>query len=199
MKARTFALSLIASSVLSCAMIAPAMAQPDDTPGIDQVQRQVHARIQAGVASGDLTAREAQELRQREREIELREARMKRDGVATRNERQQLRQDLAKLNAEVDRKLANRQVAVSYETHGPGFEGQQRKIHARIENGIASGLITPREADNLFAKERQLQRQEAAFRSDGQLSKGEHNILQRDIAMLSDDVDRLLTNNPRRR
>lgn len=77
------------------------------TPGIDQRQDQIGKRIDAGVRSGRITAREARKLHERERDIERRETRAKANGVVTPRVRQQLRDDLAALNTEVDRMMDN--------------------------------------------------------------------------------------------
>lgn len=59
------------------------------------------------MCSGRISEHEAHQLRRREREIERREAYFKSDGVATQQERQQLRDELAALNDEVDWMMRN--------------------------------------------------------------------------------------------
>jgi multidrug resistance efflux pump len=59
------------------------------------------------VRSGRINKREASKLHQREREIARHEARAKANGVVTPQEREQLRNELAALNAEVDRMMRN--------------------------------------------------------------------------------------------
>jgi len=83
----------------------------DKTPGIDNRQFQIGKRIDEGVRSGRITDREARKLHEREREIERRETRAKANGNVSQKERQQLRDDLASLNAEVDRMMSNGQNA----------------------------------------------------------------------------------------
>jgi hypothetical protein len=82
-------------------------SQADSTPGIDQREMQIGQRIDEGVRSGRINKREAGKLHQREREIARHEARAKANGVVTPQEREQLRNELAALNAEVDRMMHN--------------------------------------------------------------------------------------------
>jgi len=83
--------------------LSPAMAQGTSTPRIDQAQQAISARIQQGLTSGHITPSEARELYRRDRDIEIRESRFKSDGTVTAQERQQLRADLDRLNADVER------------------------------------------------------------------------------------------------
>jgi polyhydroxyalkanoate synthesis regulator phasin len=77
------------------------------TPGIDNRQNNISQRIDEGVRSGRITQREARRLLNRERNIAQHEATYKRDGVVTPQERRQLRDELARLNADVDRSMRN--------------------------------------------------------------------------------------------
>jgi hypothetical protein len=108
--------SLLASALFAGLGSAPVMAQYGGgvysqgdtyTPGIDRAQQAIGARIQQGLASGQITPPEAQALYQREREIALRENRFKADGHVSHQERQQLRDELAALNDEVDWMMRN--------------------------------------------------------------------------------------------
>lgn len=77
------------------------------TPGIDNRQLNISARIDEGVRSGRLNRREARRLHNRERAIARHEAAYKRDGVVTPQERRQLRDELARLNANLARMMRN--------------------------------------------------------------------------------------------
>ncbi len=78
-----------------------------NTNGIDNRQLNIGARIDEGMRSGRITQREARRLQNRERAIARHEAAYKRDGVVTPQERRQLRDELARLNADVDRMMRN--------------------------------------------------------------------------------------------
>jgi hypothetical protein len=107
MNTKLITLSLIASAAFACMGVAPAMAQ--NTPAVDNAQRMVHARIVQGTRSGHITRREADRLFAKEKQITRHEARFKSDGRITTAERQTLRNEIASLSSEVERKMSNRQ------------------------------------------------------------------------------------------
>jgi hypothetical protein len=63
-------------------------------PGVNARQRNQHDRIAQGVRSGSLTKDEAKGLRDEQRTIRQEERQYKSDGMLTREERKDLRQDL---------------------------------------------------------------------------------------------------------
>jgi septal ring factor EnvC (AmiA/AmiB activator) len=197
MKMKSMTLSFVAATLLTGFGVLPAMAQSTFTPGIDRQQQEIRAQIQQGVASGRITQQEAQELYKRERDIQFREIRIKNDGRATEQERDSLRRDLDAMRADVDRKLNNNRVAGRPGDNTPGIDNREADIHARIENGIASGRITRTEAKRLHQRERDIQRREAKFKSDHRINPVERDKLHRDLDKLSQDVDRLLNNERR--
>ncbi len=77
----------------------------DNTPGIDNRQADISERIDEGVRSGYISRRDARRLERRERGIARQEARFKRDGVVTPQERRQLREELNALRDDVERLL----------------------------------------------------------------------------------------------
>ena len=107
MKIKSFALSLVAATLLAGAGIAPVMAQGTYTPGIDNRQDNLRSRIQQGVRSGQITQREASRLYQRQRRIAQHEVHAKSDGSVSRRERSKLNRELSALRADVDQKLTN--------------------------------------------------------------------------------------------
>lgn len=78
------------------------------TPGIDNRELEISQRIDEGVRTGRISQREAARLHQRERRIERHEAQFKSDGVVTKQERRQLRNELTALRDEVERMMNNR-------------------------------------------------------------------------------------------
>jgi hypothetical protein len=194
MKTRSITLSLIAAAAIAGFGVTPAIAQHPHTPGIDNAQQDIHGRIQQGIASGLITRHEARNLFEREREIQVREARMKSDGRATSHERRQLRQDLDDLRADVERKIANGRFANRRDNGPPEIDNAQAQIRMRLEQGIRSGQIDRREGEILAAKERMLRRHEAAFSSDGFISGRERQQLREEVAMLNQDIDRMMSN-----
>lgn len=197
MKSKLLSASLLASALFAGFGMAPAMAQGTNTPAIDRAQQAVSARIQQGMASGQITPSEAQVLYRRDREIEIREGRFKANGSASPQERQQLRADLDALNAEVDRMMSNRNVRGPY-NNTPGIDNSEFNISQRIDEGIRSGRITPREARRLHDRERAIQRHEAAFKSDGVVTQQERRQLRGELTALRDELERMMRNDRRR-
>jgi hypothetical protein len=169
------------------------MAQGTHTPGIDQTQQAISARIQQGMASGHITPSEALALYRRDREIETRENRFKANGQATPQERLQLRTDLEGLGAEVERMMANRDRVAP---PGPvnGIDKRQFNIGERIDEGVRSGHISPREARRLHSRERDIARHEASFKRDGVVTSQERRQLQDELSRLHDDMQRMMHN-----
>lgn len=199
MKSKFLTVSLLASALFAGLGFAPAMAQGVNTPGIDQAQQAISARIQQGLASGHITPSEAQVLYRRDQEIAAREARFKSNGVATPQERQQLRADLDGLSAEVERMMNNRDVAGRPGNAGntPGIDNREFQISQRIDEGVRTGRITQREAAKLHQRERRIERHESQFKSDGVVTAQERRQLRNELTSLRDDVERMMNNRRR--
>ncbi len=82
---------LIAAAVAAVVAV-PAFAQSAATPGIDQRQANQERRIDQGVASGELNARETARLERGQQRVENMETRAKSDGVVTKGERARIHQ-----------------------------------------------------------------------------------------------------------
>lgn len=190
---KTTAASLLVSALFAGIGIAPAMAQGTHTPAIDRVQQDIGARIQQGLRSGAITPSEAQDLFRRQREIQIRESRVKADGVATPRERQMLRQDLDDLNAEVERKMGNSRGRPQAD-RTPGIDDIQAEIRDRIEQGVRSGRISRVEARRLEDRERNIARNEARFKADGVVTQQERRQLRSELELLRQDVERMMRN-----
>ncbi len=86
-------LKFFAASVLSLASVAvfaQAASSPAATPGIDKRQAKQEQRIDQGVASGQLTKREAHRLEREQGAVNRAENKAKADGVVTAAERKRL-------------------------------------------------------------------------------------------------------------
>ena len=201
MKSKFFTASLLASAVFAGLGMAPAMAQGTNTPRIDQVQQAITTRIQQGMASGHITPSEAQMLIRRDRDIQMREGQYKSNGNATPQERQQLRNDLSALNADVERMMANNNVVRPPANAGntPGIDNREYQVSRRIDEGVRSGRITQREARRLQSREREIARHEAFFKSDGVVTRQERRQMRDELDALRDDVERMISNDRRGR
>ncbi|MBI5410041.1 MAG: hypothetical protein HZA14_11800 [Nitrospirae bacterium] len=74
----------------------PAIAGNTDTPVVDKKQENQEQRIEQGIASGELTKKEAVRLEREQAKIEKEEKAFKADGVLTKQERGKLHHDLNK-------------------------------------------------------------------------------------------------------
>ena len=199
MTAKLFTTSLVATALLAGMAALPALAQGTYTPGIDQTQQAISARIQQGMQSGRITPSEAQALYRRDREIDLRESRFKANGNATPQERQQLRVDLNALSNDVERMIANRDaVRPGQANNTPGIDQREEQISQRIDEGLRSGRITQHEARRLHKREREIDKLERRFKADGVVSPQERRQLRDELNALRDQVERMLRNDRRR-
>ncbi|MDI1268399.1 MAG: hypothetical protein PSV40_04765 [Polaromonas sp.] len=202
MKSKLLTASLLASALFAGLGMAPAMAQGNNhTPGIDQSQQAISARIQQGLASGHITPSEAQALYQRDREIEAREMRYKANGSTNPQERQQLRADLGALSADVERMMTNNVYnappVAGGNTNTNGIDRLEYKISQRIDEGVRTGRITQREARRLYSRERVIERHEQAFKADGVVTQQERRQLRNELTALRDQVERMMRNDRR--
>jgi ElaB/YqjD/DUF883 family membrane-anchored ribosome-binding protein len=207
MTSKLFTASLLATALLAGLGMSPAMAQGTNTPGIDNTQQAISERIQQGMQSGRITPSEAQALYARDREISVREMRVKSDGNATQQERQELRNDLAALSGDVERMIANNVVVAPPGGYGGpggpgntnGIDNQEYNIGQRIDEGVRSGYINQHEERKLRSRQRTYERHEASFKSDGVVTKQERRQLRTELSALRDQVERMMRNDRRGR
>ena len=82
---------------------------PTATPKIDQRQVEQQKRIDQGVASGALTAKETAGLQKRETKIQADKVAVKADGKVTKAERRKLQREQNRASAAIKRQKNNRQ------------------------------------------------------------------------------------------
>lgn len=191
MNTKPLLLSLLACALLAGLGINPAVAQSTYTPGIDRAQEDLSARIQQGVTAGRISRLEADELARRERGIQMRESRMKSDGGVDQREREQLRGDVAALRADVENMINNPRAGNSA-NNTPGIDRTQQEIGARIQQGVAMGRISPREAEALAQRERGIQMHEGRAKSDGVADPREREQLRGELAGLRADIEAMI-------
>ena len=83
--------TLAAGTMLALAALASSGAHAQGASGIDQREANQQMRIHRGVATGQLTSREAWRLRHQQRNVRRAEAMARADGVVTPQERRRLR------------------------------------------------------------------------------------------------------------
>ena len=81
-------------------------------------------------------------------------------------------------------------LAISQTARAGDFRDRQEQQNYRIRQGIASGQITPKEAQNLYRDQRQLRQLERYFLADGHLSGIEDRLLDIRLAKSSDKIYR---------
>jgi hypothetical protein len=84
-------------------------AESAATPGIDKRQANQEKRIDQGVASGELTKREARRLEKQQAHINKAEGRAKADGVVTKAERARLHHEQDKASGNILRQKHDKQ------------------------------------------------------------------------------------------
>lgn len=165
-----------------------------DDPGIQQRMQNQQQRIDQGINSGQLTPREAGRLEAEEAKIKQDELRMKSDGNLTPRERQRLNQELDKSSSNIYREKHDAQTV----NVGKGSSGgnandaniQQRMQNQerRIQQGVNSGQLTPREAGRLEAREAKIKQDEARMKSDGKLTAKERKKLNKELDNASERI-----------
>lgn len=84
--------------------------------------------------------------------------------------------------------------ALAQNTHTPAIDRAQQDIGARIQQGLASGSITPSEAQYLYRREREIQIRESRFKSDGSANPQERQQLRQDLDALRTEVEYKIAN-----
>ena len=163
-------------------------------PGIQQRMQNQEQRIDQGVKSGALTPKETGRLEAEQAKIRQTEQRMKSDGQLTPNERQKLNnmQDRSSqqiYNQKHDAQTANvGQGGAGVNVNDPNIQQRMQNQQRRIDQGVASGQLTPKEAGRLQAREAKIKQDEARMKSDGQLTAKERKKLNKELDNASDRI-----------
>jgi opacity protein-like surface antigen len=102
---------LLALAVTAGAALSSAAFAQTATPKLDQREANQQNRINQGVATGQLTQREANNLQRRENKLNANEARAKADGVVTPAERRRLQREANHNSRKIYHKKHNRRTA----------------------------------------------------------------------------------------
>ena len=70
----------------------------------------------------------------------------------------------------------------------------QQAISARIQQGLASGHITPSEAQALYRRDREISIRENQYKADGRATPQERQQLKAELDALNADVERMMAN-----
>ncbi len=186
---------------LVAAEVAYGQAQPPiygtNDPGVQQRMLNQERRIDQGVSSGALTPNETGRLEAEQARIRQTEQRMKSDGNLTPTERQRLdrMQDSANrhiYNQKHDAQTANvgQGGAATGNVKDPGVKKRMRNQERRINQGVASGELTPKEAGKLEAQQSRIKQMEEKMKSDGNLSAEDRRRLNNMQDRSSDNIYR---------
>jgi hypothetical protein len=75
-------------------------------------------------------------------------------------------------------------------TRSPGINRREANQQRRINRGIRSGQLTPKETYRLQRQQANINAQEARFKSDGNLSKRERRVLKNRLTRSSKNIYR---------
>ncbi|WP_114973966.1 hypothetical protein [Rhodoferax ferrireducens] len=84
--------------------------------------------------------------------------------------------------------------AMAQNTSTPAIDRAQQTISARIQQGMASGHITPSEARELYRRERDIETRENRFKANGSATPQERQQLRAELDSLAADVERMMAN-----
>ena len=85
-------------------------------------------------------------------------------------------------------------VMAQHGTGTPSVDQAQQAIGARIQQGLASGHITPSEAQVLYRRDHEISVREARFKANGHVNPQERQQLRNDVAALGAEVERMMAN-----
>lgn len=152
-------------------MAAPAAAQ--SWRSINERQRNLDARIDAGIRSGDLTRNEAMRLRGEFRDLAQLEARYRSSNGLSMSERRDLDMRFDRLSAQIRFERNDRN-----DRNWQPINQRQRQLDNRIDRGIRDGRLDRREAYRLRAEFQEIASLEQRYRRNG-LSYEERRDLDR--------------------
>jgi tellurite resistance protein len=180
---KQFPNALTAAALALAALAAQAQQVPANpvNPAAAEQQRDARQekRIQQGVASGQVSAREAYRLERQQGRIDAAEAAANADGRVSPSERAHLNRMQNQANRDIwqqkhDVNSAQTTMApAAPPTSTAPVDRRESTQDARIRQGIASGQIDAREAERLEREQSRIDAAEAHARADGQISAQE--------------------------
>ena len=148
-------------------------ASQTSTPGIDAREQNQQQRIQQGVGSGQLNAKETYRLEQGQARVQQMENKAKADGVVTQGERQRIQSAQDRQSQKIYDEKHDAQTAGSGKT--PGIDARQANQNSRIQQGVQSGQLNARETYRLEKGQARVQGMENRAKADGVVTKGERS------------------------
>jgi hypothetical protein len=167
-------------AALIAAAVPPVFAQTA-APGYTQRDINQERRIEQGLQSGALTTREAARLQAEQARIDRMEANALRDGELTARERARIDAAQNKASADIYRQKHDAQTGDPNSASSRRMQANvQRNIYQeqRIQQGMASGELTNREAARLEAGQARVGRAQARAGADGHVGPREQAAIQ---------------------
>lgn len=177
-------LPLCSAVALALLAAAPALAQtgaPAGAPLYTQRDINQERRIEQGLQSGQLNTREAARLQAEQAHIDRMQARALRDGTLTAAERARINAAQNRASADIYRQKHDAQQGDPGSPSSQRMQANvQRNINQekRIQQGMASGALTEREAARLEAGQARVGRREALAGADGHVGPREQRVIQ---------------------
>lgn len=84
--------------------------------------------------------------------------------------------------------------AMAQGSNTPGIDRSQQAISSRIQQGMASGHITPSEARELYRRDREIEMRENQMKANGNVNPQERQRLRADLEGLAAEVERKMAN-----
>jgi len=160
---------------------APAFAQTSGAPGFQQRDINQQERIEQGLQSGQLTTREAGKLEKEEAHVDKMESNALRDGKVTPAEQARINAAQNKASNDLYREKHDAQTGNPNSASSKRMQADvQRNINQdkRIQQGMASGQLTNREAGRLEAGQAHVDRTEARAARNGHVGAAEQAHIQ---------------------
>lgn len=176
------------TAALMAGLATPAAAQFGSTGYTIELQ----ARIEAGVLSGRIDRNEAEQLRDRLRDVRDLERSLSQNGL-TQDERQRIQNEVQALRQQIrDAEQNSGYDAGNGGGYGGGYGGgisaQIDALQDRLQRGVQNGSIDRNEAVQLRERLRQLRLLERDLSRDG-LSRSERDRLQNEVQSLRQQID----------
>jgi hypothetical protein len=161
-----------------------------DLSDIDVRQTQISRRIAEGMATGRITAREADRLGKMFDNVAAQEAQFRADGGLSYGESLTLGISLEQLTRQVENAIANGRVNL------PDVDTKQRDIDVELATAVASGRLALRDAQNFRTELDRINALEVSYRqSGGGISMSETQMLLTELDRLQATVDARLKDN----
>lgn len=157
---------------------------------VNKRQQTQAERIQKGVRSGELTRREARGIADQRRDIKDVEREYRSDGTLTKSERADLNRRLDDASVDIARQKHDAQdrTPAAGGTHDPAVNARQQNQTDRIEQGLASGELTRKEAAELVEERRDIKQLERDYQSDGTLTGQERKDLHQQLNQAGEEI-----------